>query len=157
MPTLRVIALVSAIAVAGLWAACTTAPVAVSYDRSEDFSKYRTWDWIDGAAIVVHTLDDPPKVQAQPASLIERGLRERGLEREAGAAELRVAALLVVKRTYQVFRRARAMETLHSNHDVGTYEVQGDVMDRRAVDRCRLAIYVTGPHQERLVWQAELD
>jgi hypothetical protein len=61
---------------------------------------------------------------------------------------------MVSMRTYQEFRRARAMQTLNSHHDVGTFEVQADELERRPVDRCRVAIYLAGPHQERMIWQA---
>ena len=35
--------------------ACTT-PVEISFDEREDFSRYRTWDWLPGAA---RTIDAP--------------------------------------------------------------------------------------------------
>jgi hypothetical protein len=46
------------------------------------------------------------------------------------------------------------MQTLYSHHHIGGFEVQGEDMERRTVDRCRVAIYLTGPRQERIIWQA---
>jgi hypothetical protein len=43
---------------------------------------------------------------------------------------------------------------LYGHHDIGGYEVQGEDVERRPIDRCRLAIYVTASRQEKLLWQA---
>jgi hypothetical protein len=129
-------------------------PVEVTWDKRDDLSKFRTWDWIDGDAIFVRTPSgDSAEVEARVSALVERALRERGLARSPGNAEFRVAALMVGIRTYQSFRHPRAVQTLYSYHDIGGYEVQADDLERRAVDRCRVAIYITGPHQERMLWR----
>jgi len=62
-----------------------------------------------------------------------------------------------VHRTYQAITRTRAMQTLHSNHDVGSYEVEAQELERRPFDRIRLSVYVTGARQERVLWQGALD
>jgi hypothetical protein len=156
--TVRPVALLAAIATTWLIVACATSPVDVAFDRREDFSRFRTWDWIDGAALVVHApFQDTPVIEARLAARIERELRARGLERAPGRAELRVAVLLVAQRSYQAFRRATAVQTLNSFHHSGSYEVQSEVTERRPIDRFRLAVYITGSGQERLIWQAELD
>ena len=130
-------------------------PIQVSWDQREDLSQFRTWDWIEGDAVFVHsTLGADAEEKAQLSSLVERALRERGLERAPGSSDLRVAALMVGVRSYQLISHPRAMQTLHSNHSIGGFEVQGEDLERRAVDRCRVAIYLTGPHQERMIWQA---
>jgi len=145
-----------ALAALALASACVhQPPIAVSYDRAEDLSRFRTWDWIEGQAVLVRApFGDADRVQAELAALVERALRERGLTHAPGAGELRVAALLVGTRNYQVFKRARAMQTLHSYHDVGNYEVEAEDVERLPVDRCRVAIYFTGAQQERMIWQA---
>jgi hypothetical protein len=144
-----------ALAAGGLVGCATPNPIQVSWDGREDLSRFRTWDWIDGDAVHVRApFGDEAAVQAQFTALLVSALRDRGLERVPGGGELRVAGLMVGMRTYQVFRRARAMQTLHSYHDIGGYEVQADDLERRAVDRCRVAIYLTGPRQERMIWQA---
>lgn len=144
-----------ALAVGGLAGCAGPTPIEVTWDEREDLSRFRTWDWIDGDAVYVHApFGDDAQMEAQFAALLESALRERGLERAPGSGELRVAGMIVGSRTYQVFRRARAMQTLHSFHDIGGYEVQADDVERRAVDRCRVAIYLTGPRQERMIWQA---
>jgi Domain of unknown function (DUF4136) len=130
-------------------------PIEVTWDRSEDLSRFRTWDWIDGHAVLVRApVGDEVAVETQLTALVERSLRERGLSFAPGRGELRVAAMLVGVRTVETFRRARAMQTLYSHHDIGGYEVQSEDTERRSVDRCRVAIYLTGPRQERMIWQA---
>jgi len=143
------------LAVIALCAACATPPeVQVSYDESLDLSQFRTWDWIEGDALFVYAPFDPVAVKQQLSTLVEGALRQRGLERAPGGGELRVAALLVGTRHVESIRRARAMRTLFSHHDIGSYEVESDDVERRPIDRCRLAIYVTGSQQEKMIWQA---
>lgn len=109
---------------------------------------------VEGDAVFVYAPFDAVGVEQQLSELVEGALRERGLQRADEGAELRVAALLVGTRHIEAIRRARAMRTLYSHHDIGGYEVEGDDVERRPVDRCRLAIYVTGSQQEKMVWQA---
>jgi len=156
--TVRPVAVLAAITTTWLSVACAPSLVDVAFDQREDFSKFRTWDWIDGAALVVHApFEDPRAIEARLAAFIEDALRERGLERAPGRAELRVAALLVAKRSYQTFRRATAMQTLNSFHHSGSYEVQSELLEMRPIDQLRLVVYITGSRQERLIWQAALD
>jgi hypothetical protein len=130
-------------------------PIQVTWDQHEDLSQFRTWDWIEGDAVFVRsTLGADAEERAQLSSLVERALRERGLDHAPGSGDLRVAALMIGVRTYQLISRPRAMQTLYSHHHIGGFEVQGEDMERRTVDRCRVAIYLTGPRQERIIWQA---
>src|SRR5262245_21285422 len=138
--------------------ACAQDTIRVSWDEREDLSRYRTWDWIDGNAVFVRAqVGNDAEVKAQLTTLLERELRGRGLEHAPGAGEVRVAALMVGTRTVQTLRRGRAAQTLHSFHDVGGFEVQSEVLERRELDRCRVAIYLTGPRQERMIWQGVAD
>ena len=155
----RSIACVAALVSAPLLG-CASAPqpIAVQYDRSEDLSRYRTWDWIDGQAVVVRTPShDAQQVELRLTELLAAELRKRGLERSPGNAEVRVAALLVARRSMSATRRATAMQTLPSFHDQGNYEIQADVTDLHALDRVRLSVFVTGAHQEKVLWQGELN
>jgi hypothetical protein len=130
-------------------------PVHVRWDGREDLSRFRTWDWIEGDAVHVRApFGDEAAVQEQFTALLESALRDRGLERVPGGGELRVAGLLVGMRSYQLIPRARAMQTLYSHHTMGGFEVQADDLEQRTVERCRVAIYLTGPRQERMIWQA---
>jgi hypothetical protein len=155
----KALAALIALTAAGLVAGCAQpTPVAVTWDRREDLSRLRTWDWIEGDAVLVHAPSgDEAQVRERLSGLVATALRERGLERSPGNSEVRVAALLVVHRTYQAYQRARAMQTLQSNHDVGSYEIQAEETERRPVDHVRLSVYVTGARQERVIWQAALD
>jgi hypothetical protein len=130
------------------------APIQVTWDESEDLSRFRTWDWIEGDPVFVYAPFDAAGTEEQLSALVESSLRGRGLERASDSPELRVAALLVGTRHVEVFQRARAMQTLYSHHDIGGYEVHAEEVERRPVDRCRIAIYVTTSRQEKLVWQA---
>jgi hypothetical protein len=140
----------------GVLAGCATPPpIQVTWDQQQDLAALRTWDWIDGHAVLVRApYGDDADIEEQLSALVERELSERGFARSPGDGEVRVAVLMVGVRSYQVFRRARAVQTLHSYHDIGGYEVQGEDVERRPVDRCRVAIYLTGPRQERMIWQA---
>ena len=141
--------------VIALCAGCAAPPpVQVTWDESEDLSRFRTWDWIEGDPVFVYAPFDAAGTEEHLSALVESALRRRGLARASEDPELRVAALLVGTRHIEVFRRARAMETLYSHHDIGGYEVQGEDVERRPIDRCRLAIYVTASRQEKLLWQA---
>jgi uncharacterized protein DUF4136 len=153
----RSAALLAALAAAWWCVGCAAqAPITVVHDPHDDLSRYRTWDWIEGKALVVRApAYDVEQVETQLAGLIENGLRERGFVRAPGAGEMRVAVLLVARRTLQAVRHANAMQTLTSFHET-LYEVESDVADLRPVDRYRVSIYVTGPQQERVLWQGEL-
>jgi hypothetical protein len=129
-------------------------PIQISYDEREDLTRFHTWDWIEGDPVYVYAPFDPAGVEQRLSAIVEGALRQRGLERAPGKGELRVAAMLVGTRRVDAYRRARAVQTLYSHHDIGGYEVQGEDVERRTVDRCRLAIYITGSHQERMLWQA---
>ena len=148
-----------ALGAAAFTAGCATRrPIAVTWDEREDLSRFRTWDWIDGEAVYVRTPSgNEAEVRAQLSALIASNLRERGLERAPGNAAIRVAVLLVVHRTYHAYLRTRAMQTLHSHHDTGNYEIEGQELERRPLDRIRLSVYVTGAQQERVLWQAVFD
>ena len=133
--------------------AATPPPLQVTWDEHEDLARFRTWDWIEGDPVFVSSPFDAVGMEQRLSALVEGGLRERGLERTPGRAELRVAVLLVGTRHVEMFRRARAMQTVFSHHDTGNYEVEGEDVERRSVDRCRVAIYVTGSQQEKMIWQ----
>jgi hypothetical protein len=147
-----------ALAATGLGCATAASPVAVAWDERDDLSHFRTWDWIEGDAVLVRApTGNEAELEAHLSALVASTLRERGLERAPGSGEVRVAALLVVHRTYQAITRSLAMQTLHSNHDLGSYEVEAQELERRPLDRIRLSVYVTGAHQERVLWQGAFD
>ena len=156
--TARSFAFVAAFAAAS-WLGCTSPPpIAVQYDPNEDIGRYRTWDWIDGHAVVVRAPShDAQQIETRLGELVASELSRRGLERSPGNADVRVAALLVARRSVTATRRATALQTLSSFHDQGTFEIQGDVTDLHALDRVRLSVFVTGARQEKVLWQGELN
>jgi hypothetical protein len=156
---LRTVCLLTALAAVCLCASCAAPPrVEVVHDPAVDLSGLRTWDWIDGRAVVVRAPEyDTADLERRLSSLVEDELRAVGLTREPGNPQLRVAALLVARRTLEAMRRPTAMQTVNSFHDYGSYEVHAEVTDLRAVDRLRLAVFLTSAGQEQLLWQAQLD
>ena len=90
----------------GLAGCAASTPIEVTWDEREDLARFRTWDWIDGDAVLVRApFGDDAETEAQLSALLASALRERGLEHSPGSGELRVAALMVGVRSYQVSRR----------------------------------------------------
>lgn len=156
---LRTAAVCAALAVASLCASCASAPqVQVVRDPHVDLTGLRTWDWIEGRAVVVRAPEyDTAELESRLTALVEAELRELGFAREPGTPQLRVAALLVARRSLESMRRPTALQTLNTFHDGVSYEVQSEVTDLRAVDRLRLTVFLTSARQEQLLWQAQLD
>jgi hypothetical protein len=149
----------AALAVACLTMSCAPAPqVSVVRDPHVDLTGVRTWDWIEGRAVVVRAAEyDAGALESRLTALIESELSGLGFARDPVNPQLRVAALLVARRSLEAMRRPTALQTLHTFHDGGAYEVQSEVTDLRSVDRLRLAVFLTSAHQEQLLWQAQLD
>ena len=136
---------------------CAT-PVEVSYDASEDFSRLRTWDWIEGDAIVIHApFEDEARVAAMLARSIERELAPRGLMHVSGHGQVRIGAIFSAVRDHEYFERMGAVATLHSFHDSPSFETQAVHTEVRVVDRCRVALYMSHARSGRLIWQSELQ
>jgi hypothetical protein len=154
--TARLAALVALAAICVGCAAQT--PVAVTYDPRDDIARYASWDWIEGRAVVVRApAHDAAALEQRLSAQLASELGARGLARSPGHAEIRVAALLVARRTLLAYRRGSAMQTVNSFHHTGNYELQADVTELREVDRCRLIVFVTDPVQKKLLWQGQLD
>jgi hypothetical protein len=62
--------------------------------------------------------------------------------------------MLVGTRRVDAYRRARAVQTLYSHHDIGGYEVQGEDVERRRSTAAGSPSTSPGSHQERMLWQA---
>ncbi len=87
--------ILAALAVTGL-VACTTLRTTVDFDRTADFSKYRTFKWLEGGGVPENSI-----VAKRFEAAIERQLAARGLTR-ADPADLLVS-LQAHRRTETVY------------------------------------------------------
>lgn len=135
---------------------CAT-PIDVRYDEREDFSRYRTWDWLPGQAIVVKApFEDERALEALLARAVERELAPRRLSHAPGRGDVHVGAVFSAVRDVEYFYRHGAVETLTSFHETASYETQSVTTETRVVDRCHLALYVSSGRTQRLLWRASL-
>lgn len=151
---MRLPAAVLATALAAL--GCAT-PVDVRYDDREDFSRYRTWDWLPGQAIVIEAaFEDERTVEALLARAVAREMEALGLSQAPGRGDVNVGVVFSGVRDVEYFQRHGAVETLTSFHETQTFETQSVTTESRVVDRCHVALYVSGARTRRLLWQASL-
>jgi hypothetical protein len=149
-------ALAAAVATS-LCIACATS-LEVSRDEREDFSRHRTWDWLPGAA---RTIDAPPPYRVgldrDLARLVERALGRRGFVRVRHGADLRIGALLNVRRRVVKVLETGAIQQLSSLHEAPSYQVQATVERREVRERCRLVIFAVAAHRGEIVWKGALE
>jgi len=139
-----------------LGVACSTSPE-ISFDEREDFSRYRTWDWLPGAA---RTIDAPAAdsvaLDLELARLVERALDRRGFERVRRRPDLRVGVRLEVRREEVTIYETHAIEQLSSLHSSPSYEVQAAVKRRQTYERSRLLVFAIEARHGRVVWEGAL-
>jgi hypothetical protein len=142
---------------AALGAGCATS-VDVAFDEREDFSRYRTWNWLPRAARAVDTpLGPTPALDARLARLVERALRARGFERRDGPADLFVSYSLRVQREFVTVRETPALQQLSSLHNSPSYWIQAPRSELHIYERGHLTIVVAGRRQRRVIWRGELE
>jgi hypothetical protein len=130
----------------------------VEFDEREDFSRYRTWDWLPRAARVVDApLSHTPALDARLARLVERALRARGFERTHGPADFFVSYYLRVQREFVTVRETPAMQQLSSLHSSPSYWIQATRSELHTYERGHLAIVVAGRRQQRVIWRGEIE
>jgi hypothetical protein len=137
----------------GVAASCSTT-VEVAFDPREDFSRYRTWNFLPGS---------PPRVDAphgnaraldgRLARLVARGLAEIGLERRATAPDVLVSYHLVLRRQVVEVEEPRAPYLLSSHHSSASYWVEGSNRVRHVHEEVRLGIGLVET-SGRMVWRA---
>jgi len=144
--------LVAWLALAGF--GCAT-DVRVDFDPSEDFSSYRTWDWLR------------PSWQGNPLeSGVDRGLeslvrlaiegelRERGYERtRVGQPDFLVAYHLTLERELVRRMETPAMQTLSSPHREGGYEVTASRPTFQLYEKGTLVLVVADAGDQQRVWR----
>jgi hypothetical protein len=128
--------------------------VVVDVDEQEDFSSYRTWDWMPQVRPKVIAMSgNGSALEAQMARLIEASLREQGLERSSDHPDFYLTYFLVVKRQTEIVQQAVAPEYLASLNDSPSYWIEGSVEEIRHYNAYRLAIGVSGG-PGRMTWRA---
>ncbi len=140
-----------------LWIGCTS-PVDIYFDGAEDFGNYRTWDWLPSAA---RTIDAPTPyavgLDRELAELVERELARRGFRRVRDGADLRLGALLNMRREEANVMETRAIEQISSLHSSPNFEVQATVTRVETYERYRLVVFAVEPRSGRIVWKGALE
>jgi hypothetical protein len=147
---------IAAVLSLSLGVACSTYPE-ISFDEREDFSRYRTWDWLPGTA---RTIDAPAAnsvaLDHELARFVERALERRGFERVRRRPDLRVGVRLEVRREEVTIYETHAIEQLSSLHSSPSYDVQASVKRRQTYERSRLLVFAIEARQGRVVWEGAL-
>jgi hypothetical protein len=143
-------------AFAVLTAGCTTT-VDVAFDEAQDFSSYRTWDWLPRGRNVDAVPGEERGLDALASRLVEGELRGRGLARAAGGADFLVGyEQLRVRRTLVTVNETGAHGLLSSHHASPSYLVQATEQRIHVEDHGYLRVVVTDGPRERVVWRGEL-
>jgi hypothetical protein len=140
------------LAAAGL--GCATS-VRVDFDPQADFASYRTWAWLPPSwEIAASRSDVDPELDALLRGAIERELAARGYAR---AGELRPDFLVTyhLRLRRQLVRAIEtpAMETLHSPHREGGYEVSKSEPRVQPYELGMLVLDVAEGRERQLVWR----
>jgi hypothetical protein len=145
-----------AILLAWLGLGCATT-VDIAFDEREDFSRYRTWDWLPhGLPNVDAPESDARSLDAHLARLIERELLERGFERSADRPDFLVTYRLALRRRAVIVDEPAAPYLLSSLHHSPSYWVEGSRKALRVHEKVRLSIGVSEAGEWTMIWRATL-
>ncbi|MGI9590386.1 MAG: DUF4136 domain-containing protein [Myxococcota bacterium] len=153
--SIRAVRHLAATLIVALASGCATA-VDVSFDPSEDFSSFRTWDWLPGARSVEALPEDGVTLNALTSRLVAQELQRRGLVRVSGGADLLVGYALRVERHVMAVNETGAEALLSSHHASPSYLVQASNPRIEVYDYGRLQVTMTDGARERRVWRGEL-
>jgi hypothetical protein len=146
---------VAATAVAALGAGCATS-VDVTFDESQDFSQYQTWDWLPRGRQVDALPGEERNLDALTSQLVESELRGRGLVRGNGAPDILIGYQLSVVRRLVVVNETGATDLLASHHASPSYLVQSTRTHVELHDYGYLYVVVTNGRRDRQVWRGGL-
>lgn len=145
--------------------ACATR-VGVEFDPVEDFSEYRTWDWLPRAEprsprlflSERSPLQRDPELEELIVSAIESELESRGFPRADGQPpDFFVTYHVKVQRELVVRMEQPADQRLDSHHQSRSYVISAPVRVVRPYERGVLVIDVAEGRDRQLVWRAELE
>lgn len=140
---------------AALALGCATS-VDVYFDSSQDFSRYRTWDWLPGARSVDAIPSEERSLAALTSRVVAAELGRHGLVRVDGGADLLVGYALRVERHLVALNETGAPELLASHHSSPSYLVQASKARIEIYDYGHLEVVMTDGRRERRVWWGEL-
>jgi len=141
---------------ATLTTSCTST-LAVDVDEHEDFSQYRTWDWMPQLrSRVLAPGENLPALDLRVADLIEEHLESRGLKRSDAPADFYVTYHLTIQQKSERVEQPMASYLLSSYSSAPSYWVGGTESVERRFDDFRLAIAITRGGS-RMTWQASIE
>jgi hypothetical protein len=146
----------AATAVAAFCAGCATS-LDVSYDETEDFSRYRTWDWLPGGRNVEALPGEDRALDSLTSRLVARELRDRGLERVDDEPDFLVGYQLQVYRQLLAVNETGASSYLASHHASPSYIVQTTTSRVDVYDHAHLRFMVTDGRREKMLWRGDLS
>ena len=137
--------------------ACATPPE-ITFDEREDFSRYRTWDWLPGTP---RTIDAPTPyvvgLDRDLARLVEQELERRGFVRVRRGADLRFGVVLNLRREVVKVFETGAIEQLSSLHESPSFQVQATVERQETRERSRLVVVAIDARHGKVVWKGALE
>lgn len=139
-----------------LCAGCVSVPE-VSFDPEDDFGRYQTWDWLPSAA---QTFDTPANIDGlnrKLTRLVARELRRQGLERVQGGADLRIGAVLNVRRENATVLETGAIRQLLSHNASTSYHIQSTVSRTETREHFRLVVIAADARSGQIVWRGSLE
>jgi hypothetical protein len=149
---MRGVACVAAIALAAFAAGCATR-VDVSFDASQDFAQYRTWDWLPRGRMVDAVPGEEAQLGALTSMLVDKELRDRGLVRRSDSPDLLVAYQLRVVRRVFVANETGATDYLASHHSSPSYLVQSTRTRLEIRDYGDLYVVMTNGERDAVIWR----
>ena len=138
-----------------LGAGCAT-NVNVVFDKREDLSRYRTWDWFPNARSDIEAPGgEAAGLDARLARLIEQGLLANGFSRGGEHADFFVTYRLALRRRSVVVEQPSAVYYLSSYTSQGSFLIEGSEKTTRIYQEIHLSIGITGA-RGRILWRAQL-
>jgi hypothetical protein len=145
---------IALLAAVGACLACAT-PVRVEFDRREEFSRYRTWAWLDPGWEVGRASRVAPELDAVLRGAIERELAARGYQLTAdGTPDFFVTYHIAVAREMVVSIETPASQFLSSLHQGSpSYLITASERKVRFYETGTLAVDVADGSERQLVWR----
>ena len=145
-----------AAAIAALSAGCATF-VDVSYDETDDFSQYRTWDWLPRGTSVSALPGEEEGLQSLTGQVVTAELEAHGLSRDRQAPDLLIGYELHVQRRVIARNETGAHGFLSSHSNTSpSYSFQTTTNRLEIWDHGYLRFMVTDGAQEKMVWRGEI-
>jgi hypothetical protein len=135
---------------------CATTTVDVEFDEQQDFSGYRTWDWLSREIRVEDFPGEEPKLANLASRLVGRELRDRGLVRSRVRPDLLVSYALHMQRQLIAVNETGAEALLASHHASPSYLIQATQRRVDVYESGHLLVLITDGRSGRVVWRGDL-